>query len=237
MKESSEAPSKDDFLIKDELQPKVADVATKDKRKYTKKHATYEKWGGSRKGSGRKRASYDPQALGDSKPDKKRLSQSLYGLSDSAEAKIAEKSIQRTEDYIKSDYTLPCPEDLKSDSDAKKQWNLLMESYASYGSKIICNLDISLLRLFCESKSRYVKAYSTWQNMLKSEIVNDDQGIQYWIDKCLKIMEKETDIMRGLSSDLLLSPNGRVKANITKNVGGKSKEEEALESIKQWQES
>lgn len=207
------------------------------KRKYTKRRTEYKSWGGRRASCGRKSTKYDPKGIGQKKPKSPEIARSLYGMSTEKEAKDALQSMAATQSYLKSDYVIRCPDDLRDDKDAIDQWNSLMSAYSAYDRKIICQLDTNELRLFCESKSRYSKAYKTWQEILKGEIVDKSPTVNSWIDKCLRIMQKESDIMRGLSQDLLLSPNGRVKANIKADVGGKTKADTALDAFKSWQNS
>ncbi len=157
----------------------------------TQETITKKTWGGKRKGAGRKPT---PSAL-----VRKRNAE--------------EKDIARTvEAYFKTGKTLKCPDDL--DDDARIEWNRLMVCYAEQNTNVVSTLDITMLRLFCESYSRYAKAWRTWTNTLQGKAIGDDREEQWKIDKCTKLMQEETKNMKFIAPELCLTISGRIKAGL-----------------------
>lgn len=159
------------------------------------------KWGGKRRNAGRKPS---PGTLVRKK---------------NAEEKEIAKTV---ESYFKTGKTLKCPDDL--DDDARIEWNRLMVCYAEQNENVVSTLDITILRLFCESYSRYAKCWRAWTVTLKGKAIGDDREEQRKIDKCMKVMQDETKTMKFIAPDLCLTISGRIKAGLFAIDASKDKE-------------
>lgn len=195
------------------------------------------KWGGSRKGAGRKPKNPAPseyvpgpgEGFYISAKDTSSGRTPTPGCNSNSFSVAQQKIREGVEAMFKMGKVLKCPESL--DDDAKEEWNRLMACYASQESDILCTLDITMLRLFCESKSRYVKAYETWKNLLQGKIIVDNERIQKMIDRCFKVMDKETATMKNLAPDLCLTISGRAKAGLLAAKADQEQESQAAEEL------
>lgn len=190
------------------------------------------RWGGARKGSGRKPKNAMPKEYvpgpgegfvisgrtnsGGAKPG------STNNMFTDAQQKIREG----VEAMFKMGKVLKCPTDLSDD--AKEEWNRLMACYAAQESDILCTLDITMIRLFCESKGRYMTAYRTWKELLQGKIIVDNERVQKMIDRCFKVMDKETQTMKSLAPDLCLTISGRAKAGL---LAAKAEQEQDSDAV------
>lgn len=166
------------------------------------------KWGGRRKNAGRKPS---PQTLVRKK---------------NAEEKDIAKTVEA---YFKTGKTLKCPDDL--DDDARIEWNRLMVCYAEQNTNVVSTLDITMLRLFCESYSRYAKAWKAWTKTLKGNIIGEDKIQQKNIERCMKVMQDESKTMKYLAPDLCLTVSGRLKAGLMAVEGAKEKSEDVADQL------
>lgn len=114
------------------------------------------------------------------------------------------------EETFDHNQTLPAPDDL--DPKAHTEWERIMLCYAQLPKKILSNLDETMLRLFCESKSRYENARDVYQKVWGECIFTDDDRVQRQINQAIKIMHQETEIMNRLAASLCLTPQGRAKS-------------------------
>lgn len=213
------------------------------KRKYIKKNGEHSKnWGGKRIHSGRRIIT----------AKNKKIANALYGKSPAEDEIFASGKANPSDipmpievkvdagvlqepltNMYRINNGIECPKDIRKDRYSYEEWNRIMASYALLPDKIISDLDITMLRLFCESKSRYMHALTTWKNELKENVVDESPRNQIWIDKCMKIMQKETDVMESLSGDLCLSPSSRAKANV-KNKSGEEESASGMSAFEKW---
>lgn len=175
-------------------------------------------WGGARKGSGRKPKNVMPKEYvpgpgeGFTITGRTTVGGAKPGCTNNTFTEAQQKIREGVEAMFKMGKVLKCPADLSDE--AKEEWNRLMACYAAQDSDILCTLDITMIRLFCESKGRYMNAYKTWKELLQGKIIVDNERVQKMIDRCFKVMDKETQTMKSLAPDLCLTISGRAKAGI-----------------------
>ncbi len=194
-------------------------------------------WGGSRKGAGRKPKTPPPseyvpgpgEGFYISAKDTTKGATPTPGNNNHWFTEAQRKLREDVEAMFKMGKALKCPDSL--DDDARDEWNRLMACYAAQESDILCTLDITMLRLFCESKGRYAKAYRTWTDLLQSKIIVDNERVQKMIDKCFKVMDKETMTMKALAPDLCLTISGRAKAGLLAAKADQEQESAAADQL------
>lgn len=195
-------------------------------------------WGGSRKGAGRKPKNPPPSEYVPGPGEGFYITAAtgatggataIPGSNNNMFTAAQQKLREGVEAMFKMGKVLKCPESL--DEDAREEWNRLMACYAAQESDILCTLDITMLRLFCESKGRYAKAYKTWTELLQGKIIVDNERIQKMIDRCFKVMDKETMTMKMLAPDLCLTISGRAKAGLLAAKADQEQESAAADQL------
>lgn len=172
------------------------------------KEVAITKWGGRRKNAGRKPG------------PKTQLKHRT------AKEKEVEDFVQR---LFKTGNALTCPDDL--DDDARNEWNKLMVCYAEQNVNLVTTLDVTMLRLFCESYSRYVKAWNAWNSTFGGRVIGDTYEEQKQIDKCMKLMQEETKNMKYIAPDLCLTISGRMKAGLLAVKGEEKKDNDMASQL------
>lgn len=119
---------------------------------------------------------------------------------------------QIIESSIQTQAVLKCPSHLSDE--AKKEWKRVMRLYKQMESTILCDLDLQALIMYCEAVAIYKKAQETWTKYQWVVTTNPDS--QMIMDKCFKIMEKQTKIVSTLSEQLCLTPVGRARMGMLK---------------------
>lgn len=127
---------------------------------------------------------------------------------------------QEAEESLLTTANLRCPKKLSKE--AKREWKRLMELYKTMDARILCDLDIQLISMYCEATAIYRKAQETW---VKYEaVIATNPEAQRILDKCLSVMNQQSTNIRGLSEQLCLSPVGRARMGL--NAVKKEKKDE-----------
>lgn len=124
-----------------------------------------------------------------------------------------------------TDAKLKCPSQLSPT--AKKEWKRIISLYKKLESRILCDLDITALAMYCEAVAIYQKAQATWTKY--GFVVSTDPDEQIMMNKCIKIMNEQTKIISGLSEQLCLTPVGRARMGLMKKQ--KDTEDEELDEL------
>lgn len=128
-----------------------------------------------------------------------------------------------------------CPDDL--DRDARNEWNFLMACYSAQEGEFLSTLDTSMLRLFCEAKSRYRRAYRKWTIDYKCEVIGENKDEQAILDRLIKVRDTEFTNMQKLAPDLALTPSGRAKAGMLLAKALTKKPDQSTENAMSFLES
>ncbi len=118
---------------------------------------------------------------------------------------------------------LKCPSTLSAP--AKKEWKRVMKIYKTMGAKILNDLDITALSMYCESVAIYKKAQETWVKY--QVLITTNKEAQKVLDKMRNIMNKQIEVIIKLSEQLCLTPVGRARMGIAIA----SKKESKLDAI------
>lgn len=132
---------------------------------------------------------------------------------------------QQAEKRLKTKSTLVCPKHLSIE--AKKEWHRLMRLYKEMHADILCALDIQPLLMYCEACAIYKKAQETWTKY--TVVISANEEAQRILDKSLSVMSRQSNIIRGLSEQLCLTPVGRARMGM--NAAKKENQPNALESL------
>ena len=127
---------------------------------------------------------------------------------------------QEVEQSLLTTAKLRCPARLSKE--AKKEWKRLMDLYKLMDARILCDLDIQLISMFCEATAIYKKAQETWVKY--ESVIATNPEAQRILDKCLSVMNQQSSNIRGLSEQLCLSPVGRARMGL--NAIKKEKKDE-----------
>lgn len=126
---------------------------------------------------------------------------------------------------VDTDAKLKCPKELSPA--AKKEWKRIIKLYQKLESRILCDLDITALAMYCEAVAVYQKAQETWTKY--GFVVSSNSQAQNMMDKCLKIMNEQTRIISSLSEQLCLTPVGRARMGLMKQK--EDTEDEELDEL------
>lgn len=182
-------------------------------------------WGGKRAGAGRKPKTLRKES--DIIPEPRKglhrfvVRTDKRGRNGSMDVNSLEPTIKQKEEYkrrirqgiegrFKCGNYIRCPNDL--DREARDEWNALMATYASMDGEFLSTLDTSMLRLFCESYSRYTIATRKWVKDFNCKVVGDDKDEQAILDRLFKLIDTEVTNRQKLAPELGLTPAGRAKA-------------------------
>ena len=133
---------------------------------------------------------------------------------------------KKTEARLRTENNLICPKEL-SDV-AQKEWRRVMRLYRKMDAKIMNDLDISVLSMYCEAVAMWKSAQAIWKRF--SSLYSEDEEEQKSINKARNVMNEQVKVVLQLAEQLCLSPVGRAKFGI--GIANKSKEEEELDSLK-----
>lgn len=111
---------------------------------------------------------------------------------------------------------LKCPTDMTPD--AKKEWKRVIGLYNGIDAKILTDLDIQALRMYCEQSAIYNNA--TKQLAQFETLVTTNVEGQKIINYLTKLIEKSSKIIISLSEQLCLTPVGRARLGLA-NAGGR----------------
>lgn len=122
---------------------------------------------------------------------------------------------QQIEMRLQTKADLRCPGFVSKE--AKKEWRRVMKLYKGMDAQILNDLDQMALVMYCEATAVYKKAQETWQKY--DQVISSDLDEQIELDKCFKLMERQTKIISSLSEQLCLTPVGRARMgmNAAKN--------------------
>jgi len=182
-------------------------------------------WGGKRVGAGRKPKTLKKES--DTIPEPRKglhrfvVRTDKRGRNGSRNVNRLAPTVKQKEEYkrkiregiegrFKCGNYIRCPDDL--DRDARDEWNALMASYSQMDGDFLSTLDTSMLRLFCESYSRYTRATRKWVTDFGCKVVGDDKDEQAILDRLFKLIDTEVTNRQKLAPDLGLTPAGRAKA-------------------------
>ena len=93
--------------------------------------------------------------------------------------------------------------------EAKKEWRRIMRLYNQMELKILNDLDITALVMYCEATAIYKKAQETWAKV--NQVVSGNDAGQKMLDKTFTTMEKQSKIISKLAEQLCLTPVGRAR--------------------------
>lgn len=97
---------------------------------------------------------------------------------------------------------------------AKKEWRRVVKLYRQMESDILNDLDTTALAMYCESWATYQKALVDVSNL--ETLISDDEAEQKRIDKALNIMERQVNVVKGMSELLCITPVGRARMGMAK---------------------
>lgn len=120
-----------------------------------------------------------------------------------------------TEQSLQTSDSLFCPPYLSPV--AKKEWRRLMRLYRQMEKKILSDLDITALAIYCEAYAIYMKAHEFW--VKNPIVVSKNEEDQKVLDKSFLIMQKQSTIMYRFSEQLCLTPVGRARMGMVKRGG------------------
>ena len=95
---------------------------------------------------------------------------------------------------------------------AKAEWIRIMNLYSLMPVKILSDLDIATLTVYCEAVAIYQEAQSKWKQL--GAVVSQDKDTQRVLTEIRKIMNEQATIIDKCSTDLCLNPVGRAKMGI-----------------------
>lgn len=134
---------------------------------------------------------------------------------------------KKVENRLKTDNNLSCPKELSPV--AQKEWRRVMRLYRKMDAKILNDLDVSALSMYCEAVAMWKKAQAQWKACGK--VFSEDKYEQSVINKVRTIMNEQVKVVISLAEQLCLSPVGRARFGI--GIANKSKEEQELEGLKE----
>ena len=134
---------------------------------------------------------------------------------------------ENVEKRLRTENNLTCPRTLSPE--AQKEWRRGMRLYRKMDAKILNDLDIPALSMYCEAVAQWKEAQSQWAKLGK--LISADPKTQKVLDKIRTIMNDQTKVITSLAEQLCLSPVGRARFGI--GIANKSKEEQELEGLKE----
>ena len=134
---------------------------------------------------------------------------------------------ENVEKRLRTENNLTCPRTLSPE--AQKEWRRVMRLYRKMDAKILNDLDIPALSMYCEAVAQWKEAQSQWAKLGK--LISSDPKTQKVLDKIRTIMNDQTKVITSLAEQLCLSPVGRARFGI--GIANKSKEEQELEGLKE----
>jgi len=177
--------------------------------------------GGKRVGSGRKP---DPLPLLDNSTNRK--------------TKNTLKDLKENQIVVNS-YRLETPQDLSPD--AKVEWERIINLYDGVEAKILTDLDVQAMRMYCEHTVLYNKASSAIGQM--PSILSMDKETQNLINRLLKTMNDSAKVIISLTEQLCLTPVGRARMGYASVSGSKksskaeSKTKKSIDSMSDFMSS
>lgn len=109
---------------------------------------------------------------------------------------------------------------------AKKEWRRIMKLYKQMDVKILCDLDVAALVMYCEAWSIYKVAQEQWTKL--QVVATTNKASQQVINTCIDTMNKQATVVSRLSEQLYLTPAGRARMGVTPR---KKKKDELLEFL------
>ena len=134
---------------------------------------------------------------------------------------------ENVEKRLRTENNLTCPRTLSPE--AQKEWRRVMRLYRKMDAKILNDLDIPALSMYCEAVAQWKEAQSQWAKLGK--LISSDPKTQKVLDKIRTIMNDQTKVITSLAEQLCLSPVGRARFGI--GIANKTKEEQELEGLKE----
>lgn len=130
----------------------------------------------------------------------------------------AEKFDRKESEIECKNNNLKCPSDMTPD--AKKEWKRVIGLYNGIDAKVLTDLDIQALRMYCEQTAIFNHATKQLSEfgVLVSTNVEGQKAINY----LTKLIEKSSKIIISLSEQLCLTPVGRARMGLA-NSGVKNK--------------
>lgn len=125
---------------------------------------------------------------------------------------------------------LSCPKDMSEE--AQKEWRRLMKLYKKMDARILCDLDKSSLRMYCESYALFLQSQKQLNEIINKyrTIVSADKKANGIIQSLLKTINKQSEICVKLSDQLCLTPIGRARMGVAVAKFG-LKEEKSLDDF------
>ena len=151
----------------------------------------------------------------------------MYDMKKAKKSNAFLEARKNTENRLKTDNNLSCPKELSSV--AQKEWRRVMRLYRKMDAKIMNDLDISALSMYCEAVAMWKEAQAQWKACGK--VFSEDKDEQRTLNKVRSIMNEQVKVVISLAEQLCLSPVGRARFGI--GIANKSKEEQELEGLKE----
>lgn len=126
-----------------------------------------------------------------------------YDHASNAEKEAREEGLKG----LKSGAKLSCPGYLTDP--AKKEWRRIMRLYRQMESDILSDLDVTALVMYCEAVAMWQTAQKDWAKLQAT--VSTNPTAQAVIDKTIRTMNKQTEVISRLSEQLCLTPVGRIR--------------------------
>lgn len=113
---------------------------------------------------------------------------------------------------------------------AKKEWNRMIALYNQMPTKILCDLDLQILKFYCEMVASYDEASKIIKKVKKECKDNNIQFRLSMVDTELKIQSKCTAEIRALTEQLCLSPLARARLGVV-GAQNSSSEKSSLDAL------
>jgi P27 family predicted phage terminase small subunit len=139
---------------------------------------------------------------------------------------------QALESLFKSEKAIKAPDYL--DDVAYAKWNEIMLAYSQLEINVLNILDVTQLVLYCQSWSKYKRAYDTWTSAMKSAVVTNSKEQNNQIKQVHKIMDDELANMARLAPDLLLTPTGRAKYGVNSFEASKKEGDDEVAALQKF---
>ena len=152
-------------------------------------------------------------------------------LLDNSSSRKTKKELKELKDnqFTTSSAKLTLPEDLSPI--AKEEWKRIIRLYDGANAKILTDLDVQALRIYCEHTALYNKAASAMGQL--PSILAGTRESQQLINQITKTMNDSSKIILAFSEQLCLTPVGRAKMGYASVKGSKRQSaEETTESKK-----
>lgn len=149
-------------------------------------------------------------------------------LDNSVQKKTAKQLAELKENQLTvKSASLKMPEDLSEG--AKAEWKRIIDIYDGSNAKILNDLDIQAMRIYCEHTSLYNKAAAAMGNL--PSILASTPESQRIINNITKTMNDSAKVIMSYSEQLCLTPIGRAKMGYASVRGSKKKKDAEPETV------